>query len=306
MAGISNLPFRLICQNQGSSFTTTEEISAKGLFYHSEKTKELCKFLPEEKPIAMQLFGSEPLILSKAAQTLQDAGADIIDLNMGCPVKKVTKTGAGAALMKDPVLCKKIFQAMRKVLTIPFTIKIRGGWDEKHINATQIAQLAENEGIDAITVHPRTRSQSFSGKAPWEIIKDVVDHVKIPVTGNGDVTSYKQASEMVSFTGCQDVMIGRGALGSPWVFNPKFEQLNPEQQNLLQYRTIKQHINYINQYFNPNFALIQIKKHLSWYSRGLVGSASFRKDVFSYDSSEDLIKSFEEFWPGSCNIALNS
>ena len=232
MASISNTPFRLLCQEQGSSLTTTEEISATALVYNSEKTWDIASYLPEEKPIAMQLFGSEPPILAQAAKMLQDHGADIVDLNMGCPVPKITKTGAGSALMRDPMAAAKVFRSMRQAIQIPLTIKIRGGWDDHSINAPEIARIAEAEGVNAIAIHPRTRSQQYTGMAPWEIIRQVVEAVKIPVTGNGDVKSWADAERMLAETGCATVMIGRGALGAPWIFNPHFPLLSPTEQRI--------------------------------------------------------------------------
>lgn len=299
MAGISNLPYRLICKELGSGFTTTEEISARGLFHNAKKTFALADYHPSEKPLAFQIFGHEAEVLADAAQVLADQGADILDLNMGCPVKKIVSSGAGAALMKDPIRCAQIFKAIRRSIKIPFTIKIRGGWDDAHQNAVEIAQLAEAEGIDAITVHPRTRSQAFTGKAPWMIIKDVVESVSIPVTGNGDVTSFKNAQDMISQTGCVDVMIGRGALGTPWIFNKPFETLTKSQQHQVKLETIKRHLVLIEKHLDPVFAFVQMKKHLAWYTKGLFGSSTFRNQLYHYPSPEALLEGFYLFWETS-------
>lgn len=296
MASISNTPFRLVCKEQGSSLTTSEEISAKALVFNSQKTLDLAFYLPEEKPIAMQIFGSEPEVLAEASKMLADRGADIIDLNMGCPVQKIVKTGAGAALMRDPVQAGKIFAAMVRAVPVPITIKIRGGWDVHHINAPEIARVAESEGIASIAVHPRTRSQQYTGKAPWEIIKAVVDAVSIPVTGNGDVKNYQDAEQMVRETGCQSVMIGRAALGAPWVFSRAFAQLAPEEQHRAKYKIIQRHFDLIEAHMPERQGLVQMKKHLAWYTTGQRGGAKARATIFAIKEKQALWDHFEEFW----------
>ena len=178
----------------------------------------------------MQLLGKDADLLARAAERCQILGADIVDLNMGCPMPKITGKGKGAALMRDVTGTALILRALKKALSVPFTVKIRGGWDDEHLNAVEVAQMAEAEGVDAITVHPRTRSQRFTGRAPWTIIKEVVEAVRIPITGNGDVKSMAEARRMVAETGCVSVMIGRGALGSPWIFDDGFDALSPEDQ----------------------------------------------------------------------------
>src|SRR6266498_5294156 len=218
MAGITNAPFRLIARECGSGLTTTEEMDAAALLMNHPHADAIAASYPEERALAMQLLGKDPDILVRAADRLQALGADIVDLNMGCPMPKITSKGKGAALMKDIPGTARLLRAMRQTISVPFTIKIRGGWDDEHLNAVEVARMAESEGVDAITVHPRSRSQRFTGKAPWTIIRDVVDAVRIPVTGNGDVDSMDTARRMVDETGCQSVMVGRGALGRPWIF----------------------------------------------------------------------------------------
>src|SRR5690242_15312338 len=214
MAAVTNAPFRLVCREAGAGWLTSEEIDAHAYVRDNGKTTALTHFLPEEHPLSMQLLGADPDLLAEAARRLEDAGADGIDLNMGCPVRKIVGKGHGAALMRDPLAAAVIFRTMRKAVRGPFTIKIRGGWDEHTLNAVEIARLAESEGVDAITVHPRTRSQQFTGRAPWDVIAMVVDAVRVPVIGNGDVKSGDDARAMVAATGCAAVMIGRGALGA--------------------------------------------------------------------------------------------
>ena len=232
MADVSNVPFRLIARNCGSGMTTSEEIDAEALIHDSYRAIRTAGFLPEERPVALQLLGAKASSMAEAAKRLQDLGADMIDVNMGCPVRKIVKKGKGSALMQDLPRTAEILSAMRSALSIPLTVKIRGGWDDEHLNAVEVARLAEAEGVDSITVHPRTRSQQFTGKAPWEIIGDVVDAVSIPVTGNGDVDSMAGARRMMAQTGCQAVMIGRGAMGRPWVFSDAFDSLSRQEQDV--------------------------------------------------------------------------
>src|SRR5947207_13767321 len=187
MAGVTNAPFRLVCRECGAGPLTSEEIDARALVLGNDKTAILARYLPEERPLAMQLLGADPDVLAEAARRLEAAGADAIDLNMGCPVAKIVAKGQGAALMRDPWRAAVIFRAMRKAIGVPLTAKLRGGWDERAPNAVEVARIAEDEGVDALTVHPRTRSQQFSGRAPWDVIGEVVTAVGIPVTGNGDV-----------------------------------------------------------------------------------------------------------------------
>jgi len=297
MAGVSNIPFRLICKELGSSLTTSEEISAKALVHGNERTFDMAGYLPGEKPIAMQIFGGEADALAIAAKILEDQGADIIDLNMGCPVPKITKTGAGSALMRDEVFAGEVFRKIRSAIKVPFTIKIRGGWDDATINAPRIAQIAEAEGVNSIAVHPRTRSQLYTGKAPWEIIRLVVEAVKIPITGNGDVKCWDDALRMIQETGCKTVMIGRGALGKPWVFDREFETLSKDTQHSYKFRVIERHLDLIEEHMNPRFALVQAKKHLAWYIAGVKGSSKGRATVFTFEDLGELRKWFKDYWP---------
>lgn len=297
MAGVSNVPFRLICKELGSSLTTSEEISAKALVHGNERTFDMAGYLPGEKPIAMQIFGGEADVLATAAKILEDQGADIIDLNMGCPVPKITKTGAGSALMRDEVFAGQVFRSIRKAIQVPFTIKIRGGWDDQTINAPTIARIAESEGVNSIAVHPRTRSQLYTGKAPWEIIKLVVEAVKIPITGNGDVKHWDDALRMIQETGCKTVMIGRGALGKPWVFDREFDTLSKDAQHSYKFRVIERHLDLIQEHMNERFALVQAKKHLAWYIAGVKGSSKGRATVFTFDDLSELRKWFKDYWP---------
>src|SRR5262245_21588397 len=249
MAGITNAPFRLIVKECGSGLTTTEEMDAAALLTNHPHADAIAAYYPEERPLAMQLLGKDADLLARAAEKVEGLGADIVDLNMGCPMPKITGKGKGAALMRDVMGTALILRALRKAVSVPLTIKIRGGWDDEHLNAVEVAQMAEAEGVDAITVHPRTRSQRFTGKAPWTIIREVVDAVRVPVTGNGDVRSMAEAQRMVAETGCQSVMVGRGALGRPWVFDETFESLPPRAQRDYKARVIARHAELIRAHY---------------------------------------------------------
>jgi tRNA-dihydrouridine synthase B len=290
MAGITNGPFRLIARQCGSGPVTSEEIDARALLRDNRRTVELVGYLPEERPIVMQLLGSDPDVLAEAARRLEAAGADGIDLNMGCPVPKIVAKGEGCALMRDPLGAAIIFRFMRKAIKVPLTIKIRGGWDDRSINAVEIARIAQSEGVDGITVHPRTRAQQFSGRAPWEIIAAVVDAVRMPVTGNGDVRSRAAAAAMRRATGCADVMVGRGAIRAPWVFAPA----EPSREEKT--RIIRRHCDLIERHLPERLILIQLKKHLAWYSEGLPFAARARAALFQARDREAVLDIFWSHW----------
>jgi tRNA-dihydrouridine synthase B len=296
MAGITNAPFRLIARECGSGLTTTEEMDAAALLMNHPHADAIAASYPEERPLAMQLLGKDTDILVRAAERVQRLGADIVDLNMGCPMPKITAKGKGAALMRDVTGTALLLRALRKALDVPLTIKIRGGWDDEHLNAVEVALMAEAEGVDAITVHPRTRSQRFTGKAPWAVIRDVVDAVRIPVTGNGDVRSMGEARRMMAETGCVSVMIGRGALGRPWIFDETFEALTPDQQHAYKARVIARHAELIRGHFREKYALIQVKKHLAWYTEGLGHATRCRVELFQARSLDETWEVFQRYW----------
>jgi tRNA-dihydrouridine synthase B len=290
MAGVTNAPFRLICREAGAGRLTSEEIDARALVMGNAKTETLARYLPEERPLFMQLLGNDADVLAEAARRLEAAGADGIDLNMGCPVAKIVAKGQGSALMRDPLGAAVIFRTLRKAVSVPVTIKIRGGWDDHALNAVEIARFAEAEGVDAITVHPRTRSQQFTGRAPWEIIAAVVAAVRLPVTGNGDVRSVDDARVMVRATGCAAVMIGRGALGRPWVFSGH-EVARDERAAV-----IRRHAALIRDLLPERLALVQLKKHLAWYSEGLPNAARTRPALFSARTADEVCTLFWTLW----------
>jgi nifR3 family TIM-barrel protein len=290
MAGVTNAPFRLVARECGAGLLTSEEIDAVALVRDNAHTVALAAYLPEERPLAMQLLGSDPDVLAEAARRLEGAGADGIDLNMGCPVAKIVAKGQGAALMRDPLAAAIVFRTLRKAVRVPLTIKIRAGWDDRTVNAPEIARIAEAEGVDAITVHPRTRSQQYTGRAPWDVIASVVDAVALPVTGNGDVEGRDDARGMVEATGCAAVMIGRAALGAPWVFC----DTAPDRDERA--RIIRRHIGLILEHLPARTALIQLKKHLAWYSSGLPGSALTRPEIFRAADPEAVQDVFWRLW----------
>src|SRR5437867_4914045 len=289
MAGVTNAPFRLVARECGAGRLTSEEIDARALVRDNARTVALTTYLPEERPLAMQLLGEDPDLLAEAARRLETAGADGIDLNMGCPVAKVVAKGQGAALMRDPLRAAVIFRTLRKAVAGAFTIKIRGGWDDRTVNAPEIARLAEAEGVDGITVHPRTRAQQYTGRAPWDVIASVVDAVALPVTGNGDVRSLIDAEAMRAHTGCAAVMIGRGALGRPWIF--RGVAIDRAERR----RIIRRHLDLIDAHLPPRLALVQLKKHLAWYAVERPGMAQLRQRLFDAREPAEIL---ELFWSG--------
>jgi len=299
MAGVTNAPFRMVARECGSGLATSEEIDAVSLVRGSAVALDIARVYEAERPLAMQLLGGDAATLVRAADMLQEAGADIVDLNMGCPMPKITRQGKGAALMKDVCATAALLREFRRAVRVPLTVKIRGGWDDEHLNAVEVARMCEDEGVDAIVVHPRTRSQRFTGKAPWDVIREVVDAVCIPVTGNGDVTSMAEARAMTAATGCANVMIGRGALGRPWVFDETFESLGTAGQRQRKEQVIRRHVALIQEHFaeNPKYGLNQLRKHLAWYVEGgLPYSNPARAAVHTAHSADEALYAFWSWW----------
>lgn len=283
MAGITDLPYRLLMKQFGAGLVFTEMVSAKGLIYAGKRTRELLTSRPEERPLGIQLFGNEPDVLAEATKLVADDG-ELIDINLGCPVNKVVKDGSGSALMKDPTLVGRIVAAVRAATSLPLTIKIRTGWDNQQQNFLEIGKIAENEGADAITLHPRTRSQGFGGKADWQQIKELKETLSIPVIGSGDIFSPVDAREMTDQTGCDAVMLGRGVYGNPWLVRDTVRQLEgrkplapPSPGERLQ--AARQHQQLQIEIFGEQKALYEMRKHLCWYARGLTGAAAFRAAI---------------------------
>jgi tRNA-dihydrouridine synthase B len=300
MAGITDLSFRLIAKRLGADLVTSEMVSAEGIVRQSGTTRSLLNSRPEEKPLAVQLFGSDPSVMAEAATMVAAEGADIIDLNMGCPVPKVLRQGAGAQLIRQPKKVAQIIDAVRRVVGVPLTVKTRSGWSKSQINILEVARVAEDAGADAITIHPRTARQGFSGKADWYLIAKVRQVVTIPIIGNGDVTRPEQVGEMKQVTGCTGVMIGRGAMGNPWIFKQAKELAlgepvsGPSLRERLE--VMGRHLNLYKESLQGRQSLAGIRSRLMWYSKGMRGSARLRAALSGCRDTETMIKICEEFF----------
>lgn len=287
MAGITDVPYRSICKEFGAGLTYSEMISAKGMHYNDEKTKLLMKKAENETPFAVQIFGSDADILAKVAEEISDS-ADIIDMNMGCPAPKVVKNGDGSKLMLSPDLIDEITKKVVEKAKVPVTIKIRKGWDKEHVNAVQIAKIAEKNGISAITVHGRTREEFYSGKADWDIIKEVKDSVSIPVIGNGDITGIEAANEIFEKTNCDAIMIGRASLGNPWIFEEIIsgQKVNKTCEDVK--KMIEKHLEMLIKEKGEYTAIREMRKHIAWYIKGFANAVEIRKRVNEIDELEEL------------------
>lgn len=293
MAGVTDLPFRLLCREQGAGLLCMEMVSAKAILYNNRNTEALLALHPQEKPVSLQLFGSDPKIMSEMAKRIEERPFDILDINMGCPVPKVVKNGEGSALMKNPKLVFEIVSAMVKAVKKPVTVKIRKGFDDTCINAPQIARIIEEAGAAAVAVHGRTREQYYSGKADWDIIRQVKEAVSIPVIGNGDVTSPQKAEEMFEKTGCDGVMIARGAQGNPWIFSEMraYEESGemPPRPGKDEVREMMlRHARLQIEYKGDYLGIREMRKHVAWYTKGLPNAARLRARINSTESYEEL------------------
>lgn len=301
MAGVTDLPFRIICKKYGNpGLVCNEMVSSKAISYKDEKTLEMICCDGEKRPISMQIFGSEPQIMGNAASYISNI-ADIVDINMGCPAPKVTKNGDGSSLLQDLNKAEKIIEAVVKNSEKPVTLKIRTGWDKEHIVATEIAKIAENIGVSAITVHGRTRSEYYAGKANLELIKAVKECVSIPVIGNGDIVDEESAKKMLDETGVDGIMIGRGALGNPWIFEKiKFFLENGEK---LPDRPISEKLELIKEHFKLELeekgeytAVREFRKHIAYYTKNMPNSSLFRYNINSIETAEEVIKNLDIFF----------
>lgn len=301
MAGVSDLPFRLIAHEHGCGLVCGEMVSAKGLIYRNKNTAALLDTSPREHPVAMQLFGAEPEVLAAGARlALELADFDILDLNMGCPVPKVVKNCEGSALMREPQLVGEIISAVCAAVNRPVTVKIRKGWDENSANAVLIAQIAEAAGAKAVTVHGRTREQFYEGTADWEIIKQVKAAVKIPVIGNGDVRSPEDAKQMLALTGCDAIGVGRAARGNPWLFRRinhylATNELLPEPTAAERIQQAIDHLHHLVAYKGENIGVREMRKHAAWYLHGLPHAAQLRTLLNKVEVSSAMENTLKQY-----------
>ncbi|MDH3392252.1 MAG: tRNA dihydrouridine synthase DusB [Desulfobulbaceae bacterium] len=286
LAGYTDLAFRLLCRQFGAGLCYTEMISCHGLVYQKEKTQLLTRTVPEERPVALQLFGADPIIMGEAAALVSNMPVDIIDINMGCPVRKVTKKGAGAALMKDAYLAATIISEVCNNTNLPVTVKIRTGWNHDSIVAPDFAKMAEDKGASAIAVHGRTWSQGFVGQVDWQTIEQVKKNVSIPVIGNGDVNTYQEALQFMDKTGCDGIMIGRAALGNPWVFSPEGTPTSLAKRMT----GLKRHLELIKEFSNTDKILPKIKNQAGRYFKGVAGGSAIRMQIYQAESFDEILK----------------
>ena len=303
MAGVTDLPFRVLCKEQGAGLICMEMVSAKAILYKNKNTKELLTIDDREHPVSLQLFGSDPDIMGEIAKQIEELPFDILDINMGCPVPKVVNNGDGSALMKNPLLAGQIIEKTAGAIQKPVTVKIRKGFDDAHVNAVELAHIAEESGAAAVAVHARTREQYYSGKADWDIIRQVKEAVKIPVIGNGDLLTGKDVEQMQEQTGCDGFMIARGAQGNPWIFREMLYYLEhgeelPKPSMQERVEMMLRHARMLIAYKGDYTGVREMRKHAAWYTSGYPNSAKLRGRINEVESYEELEALFEEVLGG--------
>jgi len=299
LAGITNLPFRLVCRRGGAGMVWAEMISSRALHFQDRRTKDMAVFHEEEHPLAAQIFGRDPEEMAEAARYLEDRGADIIDINMGCPVKKILRSGSGVQLMREPELARSVVARVVSAVKVPVTVKFRLGWSEEEMNYITLGKAFEEEGAACLVLHPRTRVQGFTGAARWEAIQKLVNAVRVPVIGSGDVATGEEAARMLSTTGCAGIMLGRGALGKPWIFDSMHAYIiGTTQEGIDQFRPelVQMHMELLLEYLPGRRSVGHLRKHLAWYSKGFVGSTGFRREINGLLEPHEIVRAAEEFF----------
>ncbi|ANU45132.1 tRNA dihydrouridine synthase DusB [Enterocloster clostridioformis] len=295
MAGVTDLPFRVLCREQGAGCVVTEMVSAKAVLYNNRNTRELLQIDPDERPAAVQLFGSEPDIMAEIAARLEEGPYDYIDVNMGCPVPKIVNNGEGSALMKNPGQAKKVLTAMVKAVKKPVTVKFRKGFNDLSVNAVEFAKMAESCGVAAVAVHGRTREQYYSGKADWDIIRQVKEAVRIPVIGNGDIFTPENAGRMLKETGCDGIMVARGAKGNPWLFGRINHYLDTGEvlpgPSMAEIKAmILRHGSMLVRFKGEGVAMREMRGHMAWYTKGMPHSATLRNEINQVETLEGFVE----------------